>query len=246
MKDFEFEKWWIATNGADGGYSPVGLARAGWNAARKQAFEEVVEFEGEITRNSECAFYVVTDKNVTGSLVGKHVICRIVELSHGRSSPQGRGGMMSTEYKEFKDVPIDAICKRLEELSYAVTKGKDAINREFSMRVPAELDRDADIVLSIAAKRLTDLTAALNDATVNAESARMAFEGHLSWLRDELAAANYMVEWYELRAEVEQEQAKKAITDCMAERDELRAELEAARKGIDRLIALRQRVRWWR
>ena len=42
------------------------------------------------------------------------------------------------------------LCARLRELSYAVTRGRDGM-REFDMRVPAEPERDADLVLSRAA-----------------------------------------------------------------------------------------------
>ena len=65
---------------------------------------------------------------------------------------------MSNQYKDESEVPTDVICDRLEELSEAVTKGRDAVSREFTMRVPAEMDRDADLVLSIAAKRLRELS----------------------------------------------------------------------------------------
>ena len=64
---------------------------------------------------------------------------------------------MSTKYKHNDRVPSEILCKRLDELSNAVTKGKDAIDREFTMRIPAEMDRDADIVLSEASKRITEL-----------------------------------------------------------------------------------------
>ena len=67
---------------------------------------------------------------------------------------------MSSKYKESSEVPTETICGRLLELSEAVTKGRESINREFTMRVPAELDRDADLVLSEAAKRLKELSAA--------------------------------------------------------------------------------------
>jgi len=43
---------------------------------------------------------------------------------------------------------------RLRELSDAVTQGCEAVAREFTMRVPAEPDRDADLVLSRAADAL--------------------------------------------------------------------------------------------
>jgi hypothetical protein len=65
---------------------------------------------------------------------------------------------MSNKYKKPEDVPTHVICDRLEELSNSVTKGRDSINREFVMTVPAQLDHDADLILSIAAKRLRDLS----------------------------------------------------------------------------------------
>lgn len=66
---------------------------------------------------------------------------------------------MSTKYKHGDTVPSDALCQRLQELSNFVTKGPDTVAREFTMRVPAEPDRDADLVLSDAAARITELEA---------------------------------------------------------------------------------------
>ena len=60
---------------------------------------------------------------------------------------------MSRKYKEPKDVPNDVLCERLKELAKAV-QDRDAISREYTMRIPAEVDRDADIVLTEAARRL--------------------------------------------------------------------------------------------
>lgn len=68
---------------------------------------------------------------------------------------------MSDKYKHGDTVPSDELCKRLHELSDAVTKGPQAVAREFGMRIPAELDRDADLVLSQAAIRLATLEAQL-------------------------------------------------------------------------------------
>lgn len=51
----------------------------------------------------------------------------------------------------------DVLCARLRVLAQAVADGR--VGSEFSMRVPAEPDRDADIVLSRAAKAIEDLTA---------------------------------------------------------------------------------------
>jgi len=64
---------------------------------------------------------------------------------------------MSHKYKHGDKVPSDVLCKRLLELSQAVTKGRDSINKEFDMRIPAELDRDADLVLSASARRICEL-----------------------------------------------------------------------------------------
>ncbi len=64
---------------------------------------------------------------------------------------------MSTKYKHGDKVPNSVLAARLDELAEAVTKGSDAVNREFTMRIPAELDRDADLVLSEAANRLNEL-----------------------------------------------------------------------------------------
>ena len=48
---------------------------------------------------------------------------------------------------------------RLRELAQAVTYGREAINREFTMRVPADEDRDADCVLTWAADALEQVQA---------------------------------------------------------------------------------------
>ncbi len=64
---------------------------------------------------------------------------------------------MSRKYKHGEKVPSDVLAKRLDELSDAITKGKDATDREFTMRIPAELDRDADLVLGASAERIMAL-----------------------------------------------------------------------------------------
>jgi len=62
--------------------------------------------------------------------------------------------MSSVKYRKSEDVPTSEICKRLDQLSDAVTKGHASINREFYMSIPARLENDADFVLSIASDRL--------------------------------------------------------------------------------------------
>lgn len=53
--------------------------------------------------------------------------------------------------------PSEVLCKRLNELAAAVAAGPVTVAREFTMRIPAQPDRDADIVLSEAAKRIREL-----------------------------------------------------------------------------------------
>ena len=45
-----------------------------------------------------------------------------------------------SDYKTDRKILIE----RLRELGKAVTKGRAAVLREFTMRIPAEPDRDAD------------------------------------------------------------------------------------------------------
>jgi len=59
-------------------------------------------------------------------------------------------------------VPSETICKRLDELAHAITMGSESVEREFTMRIPAELDRDADLVISEAARRIRELEAQLS------------------------------------------------------------------------------------
>lgn len=57
-----------------------------------------------------------------------------------------------------KTIPTETLCARLHELSGAVCAGREAVAREFTMRIPAEPARDADLVLSEAAKRLAAIS----------------------------------------------------------------------------------------
>lgn len=68
---------------------------------------------------------------------------------------------MSHKFGLRDHVPTETLIVRLEELSDAVTQGREAVSREFTMRVPAECDRDADLVLAAAAKRLREMHALL-------------------------------------------------------------------------------------
>lgn len=67
---------------------------------------------------------------------------------------------MSQQYKHGDRIPTEVIAQRLDELSDAATKGEAGLH-EFYMRIPAELDHDADLVLHAAAKRLRELEAEL-------------------------------------------------------------------------------------
>ena len=66
---------------------------------------------------------------------------------------------MSMKYKHGDHVPTEVLAKRLDELADVVGRPGEERDRELTRRIPAELDRDADLVLSEAATRLTALAA---------------------------------------------------------------------------------------
>jgi len=64
---------------------------------------------------------------------------------------------MSRKYDIGDRIPNEVLASRLDELSDALTKRGEDWQREFTMRIPAELDRDADLVMAEAAKRLREM-----------------------------------------------------------------------------------------
>jgi hypothetical protein len=66
---------------------------------------------------------------------------------------------MSTKYKNSKDVPLDVIVARLQELVGAIVSPGKFNDNEFTMRIPAECDRDADLVMSEAVNRINAMQA---------------------------------------------------------------------------------------
>jgi hypothetical protein len=66
---------------------------------------------------------------------------------------------VSNKYKNPSDVPLEVICNRLSELSADIAKGDVS---DFCMRIPAECDRDADIVLSEAVNRIKSIQAKID------------------------------------------------------------------------------------
>ena len=70
---------------------------------------------------------------------------------------------MSTKYEHGDRVPTDVIAARLDELADAVVArmcgDSGPMDREFTCRIPAEMDRDPDLVLSQAADRLREYKA---------------------------------------------------------------------------------------
>jgi hypothetical protein len=63
---------------------------------------------------------------------------------------------MSEKYSTSSEVPTEILVTRLDQLADAVTKGANGTG-QFTMSVPAQVDRDADIVLVEAGIRLTAL-----------------------------------------------------------------------------------------
>jgi hypothetical protein len=66
---------------------------------------------------------------------------------------------MSNQYKKGEEVPAAVLCERLKVLAHSVSRGPESVRRDFTMRVPAEHDHDADLVMSEAARRITALEA---------------------------------------------------------------------------------------
>lgn len=62
---------------------------------------------------------------------------------------------MSTQYEKYEGVPTEVLCNRVRELVNLITNGEVKHN-EFTMRIPVELDRDADVVLSELVRRLNE------------------------------------------------------------------------------------------
>ena len=58
---------------------------------------------------------------------------------------------------------LEAVKRQHHDLSVAVSGGRESQSREFTMRIPAECDRDADLVLSEAAHRIEQLRARVAD-----------------------------------------------------------------------------------
>ena len=71
---------------------------------------------------------------------------------------------MSRKYKKCRDVPTAVLAGRLYELSAVISKGdNETINREFVMRIPAEPDYCADLVIKEASIRLKELERLLKE-----------------------------------------------------------------------------------
>jgi len=63
---------------------------------------------------------------------------------------------MSTKYQKSSEVPTEVLLARVDELINAITGDRTdgSFRNEFTMRIPAEVDRDADLVLQEVADRL--------------------------------------------------------------------------------------------
>lgn len=65
---------------------------------------------------------------------------------------------MSRQYKDSKNVPSQVLCDRIQELIDVITKpakrNGERLPYQFYMRIPAEVDHDADLVMGEIARRL--------------------------------------------------------------------------------------------
>jgi len=64
---------------------------------------------------------------------------------------------LSRKYKDGSEVPNVVLADRLKELSSVVSNNRERMESEFTMRIPAEVDRDADLVLMEASRRLRNI-----------------------------------------------------------------------------------------
>jgi len=88
---------------------------------------------------------------------------------------------VSRAYRNSSNVPLDAIIKRLHELSDAVVGGRKTQAQEFVMRVPAECDHDADLVLAEAAVRLDALRKYNAELQAENDNLRKANQDCVAW-----------------------------------------------------------------
>lgn len=82
---------------------------------------------------------------------------------------------MSTTYKSSRDVPTEVLAARLNELADVVAKKHYRIGDEFTMRIPAECDRDADLVMSEAARRMQAMSSDLEHARMRIKELDLLF-----------------------------------------------------------------------
>lgn len=172
---------------------------------------------------------------------------------------------MSTKYKRSEDVPTDALAERLKELADICVSQQAKMCADFSMRVPAELDRDADLVLAESARRLTVLTAALTAAQEEARIFREESANRqilLNIARNSISVKNeentvMRSEIEKLRGEVERLSAgwNKTITtakDLIAQLDQMKMEHKAALSSarwegmMEAVEVLKERAAGWR
>lgn len=141
-----------------------------------------------------------------------------------------------TEDTNMADETMGVDTKRLRELALAVTHGREAVAREFTMRVPAEPQRDADLVLMSAADELDRLRTELATLREQLETERIRLAAcgvvAMSNTPESAAKAREMlpIYWSASCGDVE-----KAVDREMA----LRTELASARVNEARYLWLR-------
>ncbi len=101
---------------------------------------------------------------------------------------------MSTKYKSSKEVPLETLTNRLMYLS-KVIRGvfgdrKNRIEDEFTMRIPAECDRDADLVLSEASRRLIKLEQQLAECRTENKRLNNALSIAKDYMRESFMEGN--------------------------------------------------------
>ena len=98
---------------------------------------------------------------------------------------------MSCYYKDSNSVPNRILSKRLDDLADIIINRKKGWQEELSMRVPAECDRDADLILSEADFRITEMSKIIMSIKRHIDSDDFDFEDRVIAVKSILKEYKY-------------------------------------------------------
>ena len=143
---------------------------------------------------------------------------------------------MSTNYKHSHEVPTARLARRLDELSDAVRMPGEERDRELTMRIPAEVDRDADLVLGEAARRLRNMEAEIGVLAARVADQERAIKLQASAAKRGMDAAKARGGHMEAEARrLYAESSPEALESERRANAQLTAELETMAAHVERL-----------